>query len=123
RFRELLVSADVLVENLRPGSLAKLGFSAQEILNINPRLVYCPISGFGADSPYADRAAMDTTIQAMSGVMDLTRSHGVPYKTGISSADLTGGQLGLVAILAALEYRDRVGRGQTIDLSMQDGAA
>jgi crotonobetainyl-CoA:carnitine CoA-transferase CaiB-like acyl-CoA transferase len=122
-FRTLLEKADVLVENLKPGSLARLGFGEREIAYLNPRLVYCPISGFGSNSPYADRAAMDTTIQAMSGIMDLTRADGVPYKTGISSADLAGGQFGVVAILAALEYRDRTGRGQAIDLSMQDGAA
>ncbi len=122
-FRALLAQADVLVENLKPGSLARLGFGEREIQRLNPRLVYCPISGFGADSPYADRAAMDTTIQAMSGIMDLTRAAGIPYKTGISSADLAGGQFGLVAILAALDYRERTGRGQAIDLSMQDCAA
>ena len=122
-FRALLATADVLVENLKHGSLARLGFGARELAQINPRLIYCPISGFGADSPYADRAAMDTTIQAMSGIMDLTRADGVPYKTGISSADLAGGQFGVVAILAALEYRERSGRGQALDLSMQDGAA
>ena len=59
----------------------------------------------------------------MAGIMDLTRADGVPYKTGVSSAELAGGQFGVVAILAALEYRDRTGRGQTVDLSMQDGAA
>ncbi len=122
-FRSLLEKADVLVENLKHGSLARLGFGEREIAQLNPRLVYCPISGFGADSPYRDRAAMDTTIQAMSGIMDMTRAEGVPYKTGISSADLAGGQFGVVAILAALEYRDLTGRGQAIDLSMQDGAA
>ena len=122
-FRAMLAQADVLVENLKPGSLARLGFGEREILSLNPRVVYCPISGFGTDSPYADRAAMDTTIQAMSGIMDLTRAAGVPYKTGISSADLAGGQFGLVAILAALDYRDATGRGQAIDLSMQDCAA
>lgn len=123
QFRELLQAADVLIENLRPGSLVRLGFAAAEITRINPRLVYCPISGFGADSPYADRAAMDTTIQAMSGIMDLTSVRGVPYKTGISCADLAGGQLGLAAILAALEFRDRTGNGLAMDLSMQDAAA
>ena len=122
-FGALLAKADVLVENLKPGSLARLGFTEAAMARLNPRLVYCPISGFGLDSPYADRAAMDTTIQAMSGIMDLTRAGGVPYKTGISCADLAGGQFGLTAILAALEYRDRTGRGQMLDLSMQDGAA
>ena len=121
-FRALLARADVLVENLKPGSLARLGFGQHEIAQLNPRLVYCPISGFGTDSPYAERAAMDTTIQAMSGIMDLTHAAGVPYKTGISSADLAGGQFGLLAILAALDYRDRTGRGQSIDVSMQDCA-
>lgn len=122
-FRALLVQADVLVENLRPGSLARLGFDADTLLQVNPRLVYCTITGFGNDSPLGDRAAMDTTIQGMSGMMDLTRGRREPFKIGISIADIVGGQFALAAILAALAYRDRTGRGQVIDLSMQDASA
>jgi crotonobetainyl-CoA:carnitine CoA-transferase CaiB-like acyl-CoA transferase len=90
---------------------------------LNPRLVHCSVSGFGADSPLADRPGMDTTIQGMAGVMDLTRGGGTPYKTGISIADLTGGQLSLAGVLAALAFRDRTGKGVAIDLSMHDAGA
>jgi crotonobetainyl-CoA:carnitine CoA-transferase CaiB-like acyl-CoA transferase len=121
--RELIVRADVLIENLKPGALAKRGFSADELLRLNPRLVYCAISGFGADSAYPGRAAFDTVIQAMSGIMDLTRAGEVPVKTGISCADIVGAQMAVAAVLAALEVRDRLGIGQAIDLSMQDCTA
>src|SRR5262249_30416090 len=121
-FRELLQSADLLVENLKPGSLARLGFGAAQLAEINPRLVYCSISGFGADSAYPQRAAFDTVVQAMSGFMDPTRVEGTPIKAGISAADIVGGTYGLLAILAALEQRERTGRGQYIDISMQDVA-
>jgi crotonobetainyl-CoA:carnitine CoA-transferase CaiB-like acyl-CoA transferase len=119
-FGNLLREADILVENLKVGSLARLGFSHEDIARINPKLVHCSITGFGADSLYSDRPAMDTTVQGMSGIMDLTRSDtGIPYKTGISIADIAGGQLGLVATLAGLASRERTGRGQHIDISMQ----
>lgn len=124
-FHDLLKQADVFVENLRPGALSQLGLSPAQLHELNPRLVYCSITGFGIASPYAKRAAMDTTIQAMSGIMDLTRSvdSPMPNKVGISIADVMGGLYGLAAILAALEYRDRHGEGQWVDLSMQDIAA
>lgn len=120
---ELLREADVLVENMKPGALARLGFSYQQLRTINPRLVYCAISGFGADSAYPGRAAVDTVIQAMSGIMDATRSDGTPVKTGISVADITGGQTGLLLILAALTSREKTGQGCAIDISMQDVGA
>src|SRR4029079_6068654 len=75
------------------------------------------------NSPLADRTAMDTTIQGTAGLMDLTRGGGVPYKIGISISDLLGGQFALLAILAGLEYRERTGRGQVLDLSMQELSA
>lgn len=121
--RELLRDADVLIENLRPGALARVGFSATDLARLNPRLVYCTISGYGTDSPYAERAGMDTTIQGAGGIMHLTRADGVPYKNGISSADIAAGLFALGGVLAALEYRDRTGHGQAIDISMQDAAA
>jgi len=121
--RELLRTADVLVENLKPGALAKRGFAYEQLREINPRLVYCSVSGFGAVGLYPGRPAFDTVIQAMSGLMDVVRCDGIPMKTGISTADLSGAQFSMVAILAALEHRDASGKGQWIDLSMQDTTA
>jgi crotonobetainyl-CoA:carnitine CoA-transferase CaiB-like acyl-CoA transferase len=118
--KELIERSDVLIENLKPGALAKRGFSAEEMARINPRLIYCAVSGFGEDTVYPGRPAYDTVIQAMSGFMDLTRAGDVPVKSGISSADLMGAAIAVVAILAALEARDENGLGQFIDLSMQD---
>lgn len=120
---ELLKDADVLLENMKPGALARLGFGYEQLRAINPRLVYCAISGFGIDSVYPGRAAVDTVIQAMSGMMDATRSDGTPVKTGISAADITGGQTGLLLILAALTSREKTGQGCAIDVSMQDVGA
>lgn len=122
-FVDRLSGADVLVENLKPGSLARLGLAADELARINPRLIYCAISGFGADSAYPGRPAFDTVVQAMSGVMDLNRAGDVPQKVGISLADILGGTFGLIATLAALLVRDRTGSGAYIDISMQDAAA
>lgn len=118
--KDMIKRADVLVENLKPGALAKRGCSTEEIAKLNPGLIYCAISGFGADTIYAGRPAYDTVIQAMSGFMDLTRADGVPVKSGISYADLMGAEVAVVAILGALEAKDRTGLGQVIDLSMQD---
>jgi crotonobetainyl-CoA:carnitine CoA-transferase CaiB-like acyl-CoA transferase len=122
-FRALLGDADVLVENLKPGSLDRLGMGPAERAAINPRLIYCAISGFGADSAYPGRPAFDTVIQAMSGIMSSTRANGVPQKTGISYADILGGTFALVATIGALIGRERSGDGEAIDLSMQDAAA
>lgn len=120
---DLIRRSDVLLENLKPGALAKRGFTSEAIAVLNPRLIYCAVSGFGAHSIYAGRPAFDMVIQAMSGFMDLTKAGGVPVKSGISSADLMGAEIAVVAILGALEARDRSGRGQSIDLSMQDAGA
>lgn len=119
-FTEMLRTSDVLIENLKPGSLARLGFSYDALRTINPRLVYCAISGYGEISAYPGRPAFDTVIQAMYGLMDLTRADGVPTKIGISIADTTGGMMGLFCVLAMLEQRDRTGQGCFIDLAMQD---
>lgn len=122
-FERLLANADVLVENMKPGSLDRLGFSPGRLHAINPRLVYCAISGFGRHSAYAGRPAFDTVVQAMCGMMDATRAGDVPMKSGISAADIGGGQVGLLAILAALEQRERTGKGAIIDIAMQDVGA
>ena len=120
--RRLLADADVLVENLRPGALAKLGFGRQSLGEINPGLIYCSISGFGIESAYPTRPAFDTVIQAMGGLMDLTRSHGMPVKLGASGADILGGQAALLAILAILAEPSRQA-GSFVEISMQDVAA
>lgn len=121
-FGDLLETADMLVENLKPGSLARLGFDLPRLRQINPMLIYCAISGFGADSAYGQRPAFDTVLQAMSGMMDANAGGGVPIKAGISICDVMGGEIGLFFLLAALRSRPRAQRGDFIDLSMQDVA-
>jgi crotonobetainyl-CoA:carnitine CoA-transferase CaiB-like acyl-CoA transferase len=120
KFKALLKTADVLVENLKPGALAKLGFDWESLKRINRKLIYCAISGFGIKSTFPGRPAFDTVVQAMCGFMDLTRANDVPTKSGISAADIMGGEIALLSILAAITYRDRGGAGQSIDISMQD---
>ena len=119
-FRHLVESADVLIENMKPGSLDRLGFGWPALHAANPRLVYCAISGFGQDSAYPGRPAFDTVVQAMSGLMALTPVDGRPTKLGISVADVSGGIAGLFSVLVGLEDRERTDRGRLIDLSMQD---
>lgn len=120
---DLLASADVLLENLKPGSLTRLGLGPEAMSERFPALIYCSVNGFGHDSAYPGRPALDTVIQAMSGVMAATLVDGVATKSGISLADQLGGQMGLLAVLAALERKERTGAGAVIDLAMQDCAA
>jgi crotonobetainyl-CoA:carnitine CoA-transferase CaiB-like acyl-CoA transferase len=120
---DLLGTADILIENLKPGSLGRLGFGHSKVAERLPHLIYCSINGFGHDSLYPDRPALDTVIQATSGLMGSTVENGIPYKAGISVGDQIGGQLGLVSVLAALHYRDQTGLGCSLDLTMQDGIA
>jgi crotonobetainyl-CoA:carnitine CoA-transferase CaiB-like acyl-CoA transferase len=115
--------ADVLVENMKPGALGRLGLGWEVLSAANPRLVYAAVSGFGLDSAYPGRPAFDTAVQAMSGVMDMTKVEGMPQKAGISMADLGGGMFGLVAVLAALLRRETSGQGERLDISMQDAGA
>lgn len=119
----LLDRADILVENMRPGALTRLGLGAGVLRARHPRLVYCSITGFGTDSVYEGRAALDTVIQAMSGMMSLTLVDGEPTKTGISTSDNLGGLVGMLACLAGLELRDRTGIATHFDISMQDVSA
>ena len=122
RLHRLLEQSDLLIENLRPGTLEKLGFGPEVLRARHPHLVYCAITGFGSDSTYRDRPALDTVIQAMSGIMSLTCVDGTPTKAGISVSDVTGGLFGLLASLAGIEYRDRTGRAPHFDISMQDAS-
>jgi formyl-CoA transferase len=122
-FRRLARRADVIVENLRPGTMRDLGLAPDELLRDNERLVYAAISGWGQAGPYADRPALDIIVQAMSGLMSVTgEEHGAPVKVGVSIADLSAALYGTIAILAALRARDRDGRGQLVDVSMFEAA-
>ncbi|MCK5127256.1 MAG: CoA transferase [candidate division Zixibacteria bacterium] len=120
-FRKLLKTADVLVENFRPGVLTRLGFSWEELQNINPKLVYCAISGFGQSGPDAKKPAYDQIIQGLSGSMDVNgdpRLH--PLRAGFPVCDTVGGLNAAFAVMAALFYRERTGEGQCIDIALLD---
>ncbi len=119
----LLATADMVIENLKPGSLEKLGVGAGDVLARYPHLIYCSVNGFGYESVYPGRPALDTVIQGMSGVMSASIVNGVPTKAGISVSDQLGGQLGLVGMLAALDRKERTGRGANFDIAMQDCSA
>ncbi|MEE2525682.1 CaiB/BaiF CoA-transferase family protein [Hyphobacterium sp. HN65] len=119
--RRLAARSDVVIENFKHGGLAKYGLDYAALSAINPRLVYCSITGFGHTGPYADLAGYDFIVQGMSGLMDLTGDpDGTPQKVGIAIADLLTGLYGVIAIQAALAQRERTGKGQHIDLALMD---
>lgn len=119
-FEALVAKADILVQNLKPGALAKLGFSPDTLLDRNPGLIACSISGYGEAGPYAERKAYDMLIQAESGLASVTGSAGEPSRVGISIVDITTGHLAYEAILEALIRRGRTGKGAHIRISMFD---
>lgn len=122
-FLALARRADVIVENLRPGTMRDLGLAPQDLLRENGRLVYAAISGWGQDGPYAGRPALDIIVQAVSGLMSVTGEEGgSPVKVGVSIADLSAALYGTIAILAALRARERDGAGQLVDVSMLESA-
>jgi crotonobetainyl-CoA:carnitine CoA-transferase CaiB-like acyl-CoA transferase len=119
--RALAAEADVLIENFKVGGLARFGLDHESLAELNPRLVYCSITGFGQTGPYSGRAGYDFVIQAMGGAMALTgEPDGAPQKSGIAYADLFTGLYAAVAILAALRERDRSGLGAHIDMALLD---
>ena len=119
--RQLARRADVLVENFRPGALAALGLGYAELRADNPGLVYCAITGYGQDGPYADRPGYDTVIQAQGGLMSVTGpADGEPHKVGVAVVDITAGLYAATSILAALRHRERTGEGQQIDIALFD---
>jgi crotonobetainyl-CoA:carnitine CoA-transferase CaiB-like acyl-CoA transferase len=121
RVRELVRDADVVIENFKVGGLAKYGLDYASLSAINPRLVYCSITGFGQDGPYAPRAGYDFIIQGMSGMMSLTgEPDGAPQKIGVAMADITTGLYAVIAIQAALLQRQATGCGQHIDMALLD---
>ncbi|HEX2842889.1 CaiB/BaiF CoA-transferase family protein [Hyphomicrobium sp.] len=119
--RKLAARSDILIENFKVGGLKKFGLDYESLRAINPRLIYCSVTGFGQDGPYAPRAGYDFIIQGMSGFMDLTgEPDREPQKIGVALADIITGLYGVIAIEAAVAQRERTGMGQHIDLSLLD---
>ena len=118
---ELIRDADVLIENFKVGTLARYGLDYASLAAINPRLIYCSITGFGQTGPYAGRAGYDFVVQGMSGIMDLTGApDGPPQKVGVAYADIMTGLYAVIAIEAALIQRAATGTGQHIDMALFD---
>jgi crotonobetainyl-CoA:carnitine CoA-transferase CaiB-like acyl-CoA transferase len=121
--RELVRDADILIENFKVGGLKKYGLDFESLSALNPRLIYCSVTGFGQDGPYATRAGYDFLLQGMSGLMSITgAADGEPQKVGVAITDVVTGLYGSIGILAAVEQRHRTGRGQHIDMSLLDCA-
>jgi crotonobetainyl-CoA:carnitine CoA-transferase CaiB-like acyl-CoA transferase len=119
--RRLAGRADVLIENFKVGGLTKYGLDYASLQAVNPRLIYCSITGFGQDGPYAARAGYDFMIQGLGGIMDLTgEPEGAPQKIGVAFADIFTGVYAVVGILAALRRRDATGAGAQLDLALLD---
>jgi crotonobetainyl-CoA:carnitine CoA-transferase CaiB-like acyl-CoA transferase len=122
-FRRLVKQADVVLENFRPGAMARLGLSGESLLKMNPRLVYCAVSGFGQTGPLAQRASYDQIIQGFSGLMALTGDEDTaPMKAGLVVCDTTAAITAAFAVAAALVKRHATGEGEIIDVSMLDCA-
>ncbi len=118
-FRRLADTADVVIENFRPGVMDALGIGYEVMRERNPRIIYCSISGFGVDGPFADRPGLDQIIQGFSGLMSVTGFEGgEPVRVGIPIADLLTGLFGAYGVLAALQARERTGRGQVVNTSL-----
>ncbi|MBX3606723.1 MAG: CoA transferase [Piscinibacter sp.] len=128
--RRLVESCDVFVENFKVGDLARYGLDSERLIALNPRLVYCSVTGFGQTGPYRDRAGYDYAVQGIGGLMSVTGPSraeiaddapgGGPQKVGVAVADLFTGMYATTAILAALRHRDRTGEGQAIDMALLD---
>jgi crotonobetainyl-CoA:carnitine CoA-transferase CaiB-like acyl-CoA transferase len=119
--RALAADADVVIENFKVGGLARFGLDHTTLCGLNPRLVYCSITGFGQDGPYAARAGYDFIIQGMSGIMDLTgEPDGPPEKIGVAYADILTGLYAVIGIQAALAERELSGFGQHVDMALFD---
>ena len=122
--RELAHHCDVFVENFKVGDMARYGLDYASLKAINPRLVYCSVTGFGQTGPYADRAGYDYAVQGMGGLMSVTGERddlgGGPQKVGVAVADLMTGMYATVAILAALRHAEKTGEGQQVDMALLD---
>ena len=123
--RQMAAKSDILVENFKVGGLKAYGLDYESLKALNPRLIYCSVTGFGQDGPYAERAGYDLMIQAMTGMMSITGRAddvpgGGPLRVGVALTDLFTGCYATSAILAALEVRNRTGAGQHIDMALLD---
>jgi crotonobetainyl-CoA:carnitine CoA-transferase CaiB-like acyl-CoA transferase len=119
--RRMAEQSDVLVENFKAGALERYGLGHRRLAALNPRLVYCSITGFGQTGPYRERAGYDFLVQAMGGLMSITGERdGEPMKVGVAITDILTGMYAATAILAALAQRERSGRGQHVDLALLD---
>ncbi len=117
--RRLIANADVLIENFKHGDFDRMGIGYKELSKINPGLVYCSITGYGASGPYAAKPGYDFMIQAEGGLMSIIGpANGEPYKVGVAIVDVTAGLYAANAIQAALRYRDKTGKGQKVDVSL-----
>jgi crotonobetainyl-CoA:carnitine CoA-transferase CaiB-like acyl-CoA transferase len=121
----MAAQADIVVENFKTGGLKQYGLDHESLRAANPRLIYCSVTGFGHDGPYAERAGYDLMIQAMTGMMSITGRPddvpgGGPLRVGVALTDLFTGVYASTAILAALQVRDRTGEGQHIDMALLD---
>jgi glutaryl-CoA transferase len=122
--RKLVARSDVLIENFKVGGLAKFGFDYQSLAPVNPRLIYCSVTGFGQTGPYAQRPGYDLMAQGMGGMMDLTGNpDGEPMRAGVPVSDLFTGVYSAVGILAALARREKTGRGGYVDTALVDTTA
>jgi itaconate CoA-transferase len=115
---QLLAKADVFVQNLAPGAAERLGFGAEELRRLYPRLIVCGISGYGSDGPYRDKKAYDLLIQCEAGLVSITGTEDTPSKAGISVADIAAGMYAYAGILTALYTREKTGRGTAMEVSM-----
>lgn len=121
--RKMAETADVVMENFRPGVMARLGIGYEDLARINPRIVYCAVSGFGHTGPDSQTAAYDGKIQAMSGIMSVTgHAEMGPTRAGFAVADAIGGMTAAFAVASALYQRTHTGRGQMVDVAMLDAA-
>lgn len=120
-FYKLVSGSDVLIQNFRPSVTQKLGIDYESVSKVNPKIIYCSISGFGLSGPYSDLPGYDLIVFAMGGIMSFTGEEGTPpIRVSVPLADLGAGLWSVTAILAALRYRDQTGLGQQIDVSMHD---
>jgi formyl-CoA transferase len=118
----LAATADVFVQNYRPGVAERLGLGWEALSAVNPRLIYCSVSGFGATGPYAARGGYDLIAQGMSGIISVTGEEDAPAKSGVPISDLCAGLFAAYGILCALEHRERTGLGQFVDTSLLEAA-
>ncbi len=119
--RDLAAGADVFLENFKPGTAARLGLGYAELAALNPRLVYCSISGYGQSGPYSERPGFDLMMQAMTGIMSVTGPEdGPPYRLPLAICDIGAGMFAAIGILAALQARARSGCGQQVDTSLYE---